>query len=113
MTMPGIVQQALDKCKLTYRHEGTISDEFLTARELFVQYYAEDWFNAVKIVKPFNMTTGEGLVVLPDPQQQEGAITRHWEVESWRQSLGFTGEQMWDVQEDVWFLRCLMQAIAG
>jgi hypothetical protein len=60
------------------------------------------------------MTTGEGLVVLPDPQQQqqEGGITRHWEVESWRQSLGFTADDMWGVQEDVWFLRCLMQAIA-
>ena len=114
MTMPAIVQQALDRCKLTYRHEGTVSDEFLTARELFVQSYAEDWHNTVKIVKPFSMTTGEGLVVLPDPQQQqqEGGITRHWEVESWRQSLGFTADDMWGVQEDVWFLRCLMQAIA-
>jgi hypothetical protein len=113
MTMPGIVQQALDRCKLTYKHEGTVSDEFLTARELFVQYYAEDWKNAVKLVKPFSMTSGEGLVVLPDPQQQESGITRHSEVEaSWRQSLGFTAIQMWEVQEDVWFLRCLMQAIA-
>ena len=113
MTMPALVQQALDKCKLTYRHEGTVSDDFLNARDFFVQSYSEDWKNAVKIVKPFSMTTGEGLVVLPDPQQQqEGGITRHWEVESWRQSLGFTAAQMWDVQEDVWFLRCLMQAIA-
>jgi hypothetical protein len=113
MTTPGIVQQALDKCKLTYRHEGTVSDDFLNARDFFVQSYSEDWHNAVKIVKPFSMTTGEGLIVLPDPQQQqEGGITRHWEVESWRQSLGFTAGQMWDVQDDVWFLRCLMQAIA-
>ncbi len=92
---------------------GPYQTNFSPRRELFVQSYAEDWHNTVKIVKPFSMTTGEGLVVLPDPQQQqEGGITRHWEVESWRQSLGFTADDMWGVQEDVWFLRCLMQAIA-
>jgi hypothetical protein len=111
-TLPPVVKQALEKCKLTYRHEGTMSDDFLNARILFVESYNDEWKSVVRLVKPFNMTTGEGLVVLPDEQTQEGGMTRHGEVDGWRQSLGFTAGQMWEVQEDVWFLRALMEAVA-
>jgi len=113
MTLPPVVQGALNKCKVKYRGDGGALEDFLNAKEFFVQSYLEDWKNTVNLVKPFKARTGEGLVFLNDEPTEVGTpITRHLEVEQWRQSLGFTGPQMWDVQEDLWFLRSLMQAIA-
>ena len=113
MTFPPIVQEALAKCKIRYRGEGSATEDFLAAKDFFTQKYLEDWKNAIDVIKPFKISTGEGLVRLPDDQSQtDSGITRHTEVEQWRQSLAFTGGQMWDVQEDVWFLRSLMKAIA-
>jgi hypothetical protein len=115
MKFPQIVQDALDKCHLKYRQDGTTQD-FFNAKEFFVGCYDQDWKDARDVVKPFNVRTGEGLVLLPLELTSTGTevplITRHPEVESWRQTLGFTAAQMYDVQEDVWFLRSLMQAIA-
>ena len=115
MKFPDIVQHALDKCHLKYRQDGTTQD-FFAAKEFFVGCYDQDWKDARDVVKPFNIRTGEGLVLLPLEITSSGTevplITRHLEVESWRQTLGFTAAQMYDVQEDIWFLRSLMQAIA-
>jgi hypothetical protein len=113
MKLPAIVQNALTKCKVKYRGDGGATQDFLAAREFFVGSYVEDWRSAVNEIKPYKMSTGEGLVLIPEEQERETAvITRHLEVEQWRQSLGFSADQMWSVQEDVWFLRSLMQAIA-
>jgi|HubBroStandDraft_6_1064221.scaffolds.fasta_scaffold07080_2 hypothetical protein len=115
MTCPDVVQDALTKAKVTYRHEGTPTDDFLAAKTFFVGCYADDWKSVINLVKPFKITTGEGLVLLPQSDSggnDDQPINRHNEVDQWRQSLGFTGLQMWDVQEDLWFLRALMQAIA-
>jgi len=114
MTFPKVVQDALDQCKVKYRGDGGPTQEFLDAKDFFVHSYAEDWENVVKLVRPFKMSTGDGLVLISDDSTQQEAlpITRHDEVKQWRQSLGFTSSQMWDVQEDIWFLRSLMQAIA-
>jgi hypothetical protein len=114
MKLPLIVQNALAKCKVKYRQEGSATPDFLAAREFFVGSYDDDWKSAVNEVKPFKISAGEGLVQIPQEQERDApVITRHSEVEQqWRQSLGFTASQMWDVQEDVWFLRSLMQAIA-
>jgi hypothetical protein len=115
MKFPQIVQDALDKCHLKYRQDGTTQD-FLAAKEFFVGCYAGDWKSALDIVKPFKVTTGEGLVLLPldntGPGSDVSMITRHYEVEGWRQTLGFTAAQMYDAEEDIWFLKTLMQAIA-
>jgi hypothetical protein len=114
MTEPQVVQEALAQCKVKYRGDGGPTQEFLDAKDFFVHSYAEDWKNVVNLIRPFKMSTGDGLVLISDdPTQQEALpITRHGEVEQWRQTLGFTSSQMWDVQEDIWFLRSLMQAIA-
>jgi hypothetical protein len=115
MKFPQIVQNALDKCHLKYRQEGTTSD-FVNAREFFVGCYFDDWKSVIEIVKPYKIRTGEGLVLLPLDLSNSGndapLITRHYEVEAWRGTLGFTAAQMYDVQEDLWFLQTLMQAIA-
>lgn len=113
MMFPPVVQNALDKCKLKYRAKAAPTRDFLNAKEFFVGQYLEDWKSAVDVVKPFKFETGEGLVLVPDDQTSDSsAITKHYEVEQWHQSLGFTDDQMWDVQEDIWFLRSLMEAIA-
>lgn len=122
MKFPQIVQDALDKCHLKYRQDGSTSTDprvqrdFLAAKEFFVGCYAQDWRDALAVVKPYNPLTGEGLVLLPLDNTATGndvpLITRHYEVDAWRQTLGFTAAQMYDVQEDVWFLKTLMQAIA-
>ncbi len=115
MIFPPYVQDALVKCKVTYRHDGGATDDFLAVRTFFVGSYADDWKNVVDLVKPFRANTGEGLVLLPltEADSDTQPITKHNEVDhQWRQSLGFTSDQMWDVQEDIWFLRALMQAIA-
>jgi hypothetical protein len=114
MTFPKVVAEALAQCKVKYRGDGGPTQEFLDAKDFFVHSYAEDWKNVVNLIRPYKMSTGDGLVLISgDSTQQEVLpITRHGEVEQWRQSLGFTAAQMWDVQEDIWFLRSLMQAIA-
>jgi hypothetical protein len=123
MRFPQYVQDALDKCHLKYRQDGSTSTDpkvqknFLAAKQFFVDCYADDWKNAVAVVKPFKVTTGEGLVLLPleitGSSTEMPLITRHNEVETaWRGTLGFTATQMYDVEEDVWFLKALMQAIA-
>jgi hypothetical protein len=114
MTFPQVVQEALDQCKVRYHGDGGPTQGFLDAKNFFAHSYAEDWKNVVNLIRPFNMSTGEGLVLISDdPTGQEAMpITRHGEVAQWRQSLVFTSTQMWEVQEDIWFLRSLMQAIA-
>jgi hypothetical protein len=122
MKFPPIVQNTLDKCHLKYRQDGSASTDlkvqkdFQAAKEFFVGLYDADWKDALTIVKPYKIRTGEGLVLLPLVMTSSGnevsLITRHSEVEFWRQTMGFTSAQMYDVEEDVWFLRTLLQAIA-
>ena len=122
MKFPPIVQNALDKCHLKYRQDGNTSTDpkvqkdFQAAKQFFVDLYDADWKDALGIVKPYKIRTGEGLVLLPLVMTSSGndvpLITRHYEVEIWRQTLGFTSAQMYDVEEDIWFLKTLMQAIA-
>jgi hypothetical protein len=112
MTWPPIVQEYMDKSKVKYRGDGQTNPDFMDAREFFVQKYLEDWKRTVNIIKPFKVSTGEGLILLADDQGQDSPISRHFEVEQWRQTLVFAAKDMWDVQEDIWFLRSLMKAIA-
>ncbi len=122
MKFPPIVQDALDKCHLKYRQDGSTSTDpkvqknFLAAREFFVGCYDGAWKDVLAILKPYKLRTGEGLVLLPLVVTSTGndvsLITRHDEVEAWRQNFGFTSAQMYDVQEDIWFLSALLQAIA-
>jgi len=113
MKLLDIVQNALTKSKVKYRQDGGATPDFLVAKDFFVGKYLEDWKSAVNVIKPYKVNTGEGLVWIAEEQERETpAITRHLEVEQWQQTRVFTAAQMWDVQEDVWFLRSLMQAIA-
>ena len=122
MKFPPIVQNQLDHCHLKYRQDGSASTDpkvrtdFQAAKDFFVGLYDLDWKTALEIVKPYKIRTGEGLVLLPLLITSTGTdvplITRHSEVETWRQTMGFTAGQMYDVEEDVWFLTALLRAIA-
>jgi len=113
MTFPEVVKNALDKCHVKYRGPIGTTPDSIAARDFFAQSYEEDWQKTVEIVKPYRITTGEGLVLLPDAQDRDSVgLTKHSEVKQWRQTLFFTDVQFWDVQEDIWFLRSLLQAVA-
>ena len=112
MTLLPDIKNAFARCKLRYRGDGGTSQDFLEAKDIFVHEIDDDWKDAVNRIKPYKPSTGEGLVVISDDASQDTpTISRHYEVAQWRQTLAFTSAQMWDVQEDIWFLRSLMKAI--
>jgi hypothetical protein len=114
MVWPQLVQSYLDAAHVRFRTEPKEADftEFLHAKLAFANLYDQVWQNAVKPLDPLVPATGDGKILIGEGLTLDMAsivITRA-SVKS--DTMNFSATQMWDAQEDIWFLSALVQAIA-
>jgi len=73
-------------------------------RELWASIYGSEIEEMLKIVRPFQIETGEGLVVV-----DSNRIT-HRPYNGWT-TRPPESKEIWDAQEDIWLLRSLLNSI--
>jgi len=73
-------------------------------RELWASIYGSEIEEMLKIVRPFQIETGEGLVVV-----DSNRIT-HRPYNAWT-TRPPESKEIWDAQEDIWLLRSLLNSI--
>ena len=92
-----MVDKALKESKAGYRGENN-SKAFNDAKQFFVARYNDDWLRVLDILEPYIPETSAGKVMIDYKKVSRAP------VDTWTDML-FTGPQMWDVQEDLWFLK--------
>ena len=83
-------------------YQDQIKDQL--TRELWASIYGTEIEEMLKIVRPFQVETGEGLVVV-----DSNRIT-HRPYRSWT-TRPPESKEIWDAQEDIWLLRSLLNSI--
>jgi len=73
-------------------------------RELWASIYGSEIEEMLKIVRPFQIETGEGLVVV------DSSRVTHRPYNGWT-TRPPESKEIWDAQEDIWLLRSLLNSI--
>ncbi|HET6328958.1 MAG TPA: hypothetical protein VFG04_30015 [Planctomycetaceae bacterium] len=112
MTWHPLVRAALDEAQVKYRGETAVNPAaFVRARRLFASRYVDMWRNDVyEVIKPFDMQANDGKVLCSEPNV--GVLITRAPAEVWLQRQNMSAQEMWEAQEDLWMLHCLMKAVA-
>ena len=96
MTWPEVVKAGVEKGGFRGEVDAKTRSEYRSA-------YEQELVDLHQVVKPFDATTGEGLVEFP----MELIPTLSWGTSP----IPPSSQEMWDSQEDIWLFRTLLQGV--